>query len=166
MEINESNLIKKTFLAELSKMLPQESKSSLEKISKYFEIEYTKKDIAIPEKESMKHCNLDFEINLINNKNKPCSNHLIGHIIVGGLRVKGMPMKKNINDLWKCNLGICFLNDIGLCRLISYNFSIHLNEDTFSQACKKANLNLERQNFDDREIVQYAFYHKGMELTK
>ena len=166
MDKKEEKTIKEVFLSELEKMIPKERNLSLIKISENFEIEYSKKEITIKEEEVMNHCNLDFEINLITNKNKPCSNHLIGHIIIGGLRIKGMPMNKNPNDLWKGNLGICLLNNNNLCHLISYNFSFHLNDDTFNQACKKCNLNFKKSDFDDREIAQYAFYNKGFQLTQ
>ena len=103
------------------------------------------------------------DINLVNNKNHPCSNHNIGHIIIGGLRIPGMKMKKNQNDLWKGSLGVCIEKN-NISHLITYEFSVHLNDDTYNDACKKGNINLKRNDINDHFLIQSIFYNKGIEL--
>ena len=49
-------------------------------------------------------------------------------------------------------------------HIITYEFGVHLNDDTYNEACKKGNINLKRNNMYDRSLVQAIFYNKGCEL--
>ena len=163
----EKEIIKNQFIEELNKMKPnledKDLNNKILQISKNFQVEHSKRDLTFPKNEVMNHCNLDFDINLVNNKNHPCSNHNIGHIIIGGLRIPGMKMKKNQNDLWKGSLGVCIEKN-NISHLITYEFSVHLNDDTYNDACKKGNINLKRNDINDHFLVQSIFYNKGIEL--
>ena len=163
----EKEIIKNQFIEELNKMKPnledKDLNNKILQISKNFQVEHSKKDLTFPKNEVMNHCNLDFDINLVNNKNHPCSNHNIGHIIIGGLRIPGMKMKKNQNDLWKGSLGVCIEKN-NISHLITYEFNVHLNDDTYNDACKKGNINLKRNDINDHFLIQSIFYNKGIEL--
>ena len=132
----EKEIIKNQFIEELNKMKPnledKDLNNKILQISKNFQVEHSKKDLTFPKNEVMNHCNLDFDINLVNNKNHPCSNHNIGHI--------------NIS------------------HLITYEFSVHLNDDTYNDACKKGNINLKRNDINDHFLIHSIFYNKGIEL--
>ena len=116
----------------------------------------------------MKNCHLDFEINLVQSKTLPSSNSQIGHPIVGGLRRPGMnpAPKKNMNDLWKCTIGIAVEKDINTIELLTYFLDTHLNEDTFAEACKKSGVNLQRNDIDERTLANAVFYHQGLNIIQ
>ena len=167
------NIFKDKLIEEINKLKPNiEDNKSLENsilsISKNYLVN-SSKTIKIVEKEDvMKNCSLDFEINLVQSKLLPSSNHQIGHIIVGGLRRPGInpPVKKHLNDLWKCTIGVAVEKDAKNIELLTYFLDTHLNEDTFDEACKKSGINIQRNDIDERMLANAIFYHEGLKIIK
>ena len=165
-------MFKEKFIEEVNKLKPvlednKELENSILSLSKEYKVEFTKTIKNVEKQNVMKNCHLDFEINLIQSKILPSSNHQIGHIIVGGLRRPGMnPPKKNVNDLWKCTIGIAVEKDIKNIELLTYFLDTHLNEDTFNEAKKKSGINLQRNDIDERTLAKAIFYHEGLNIIK
>ena len=76
------------------------------------------------------------------------------------------PPKKNVNDLWKCTIGIAVEKDIKNIELLTYFLDTHLNEDTFNEAKKKSGINLQRNDIDERTLAKAIFYHEGLNIIK
>ena len=166
-------IFKEKFIEEVNKLKPvlednKELENSILSLSKQYKVEFTKTIKSVEKQNVMKNCHLDFEINLVQSKLLPSSNHQIGHIIVGGLRRPGMnpPQKKNLNDLWKCTIGIAVEKDIKNIELLTYFLDAHLNEDTFNEAKKKSGINLQRNDVDERMLANGIFYHEGLNIIK
>ena len=167
-------IFKEKLIEEINKLKPiiDDNKSlenSILSISKEYEVNFSKTLKLVEKLNIMKNCTLDFETNLVKSKILPASNNQIGHPIIGGLRRPGInpPIKKHLNDLWKCTIGIAVEKDINNVELLTYFLDTHLNEDTFDEACKKAKVNnIDKNNIDDRTLARAIFYHEGLKLIK
>ena len=171
--MDNKNIFKEYLIKEINELKPKiENDKSLENsllsLAKEYIVTSSKNIKSVEKKNIMKNCNLDFEINLVESKTLPSSNHQIGHIIVGGLRRPGInpPVKKHMNDLWKCSIGIAVEKDINTIELLTYVLDAHLNEDTFKEACKKSGNNLQREEIDERILANTIFYCEGLNIIK
>ena len=87
------SLFKEQFIEEINKFKPDFGDKMLNKIitkiAKAYLVEssYTVKTVDL--NNILNNCGLDFEVNLVKSQNFPASNHLISHIIVGGLIIPG-----------------------------------------------------------------------------
>ena len=167
------NIFKEKIIEEVNKLKPNiEDNKTLENsilsISKEYKVNFTKTIKTVEKQNVMKNCNLDFEINLVQSKTLPASNHQIGHIIVGGLRRPGInpPVKKHLNDLWKCTIGVAIEKDIKNIELLTYFLDAHLNEDTFNEASNTSGIKIQRNNIDERMLASAIFYHEGLKIIK
>ena len=169
-----SIIFKEKLIEEINKLKPNiENNKSLENsilsISQNYLVNYSKTIKTVEKADVMKNCSLDFEINLVQNKILPSSNHQIGHIIVGGLRRPGIkpPAKKHLNDLWKCTIGVAVEKDEKNIELLTYFLDTHLNDDTFNEACNKAGINnIQRNDIEERMLANAIFYHEGLKIIK
>ena len=169
-----SIIFKEKLIEEINKLKPNiENNKSLENsilsISKNYLVNSSKTIKTVEKADVMKNCSLDFEINLVQNKILPSSNHQIGHIIVGGLRRPGIkpPAKKHLNDLWKCTIGVAVEKDEKNIELLTYFLDTHLNDDTFNEACNKAGINnIQRNDIEERMLANAIFYHEGLKIIK
>ena len=166
-------LFKEKLIEEINKLKPiiEENKSleiSILSLSKEYTVNNSKTVKIVEKRNVMKNCNLDFEINLVQSKTLPSSNHQIGHPIVGGLRRPGLnpPAKKHLNDLWKCTIGIAVEKDINNIELLTYFLDTHLNEDTFNGALNKSGIKIQREEIDERMLASAIFYHEGLKIIK
>ena len=163
---------KEKLIQEINTLKPELDNKSLENsillISKEYLVNSNKIIKEVNKQNVFENCNLDFDINLVQSKTLPASNHLIGHIIVGGLRRPGIhpPQNKNLNDLWRCSIGVAIEKDINIVELLKYELEAHLNEDTFNEACNKAKINIQKDNIDDRTLARAIFYHEGLKIIK
>ena len=169
-----SIIFKEKLIEEINKLKPNiENNKSLENsilsISQNYLVNCSKTLKIVEKADVMKNCSLDFEINLVQSKILPSSNHQIGHIIVGGLRRPGInpPAKKLLNDLWKCTIGVAVEKDEKNIELLTYFLDAHLNEDTFKEACNKAGVNnIQRNDIEERMLANAIFYHEGLKIIK
>ena len=164
---------KEKLIQEINTLKPELDNKSLENsillISKEYLVNSNKIIKEVNKQNVFENCNLDFDINLVQSKTLPASNHLIGHIIVGGLRRPGIPppQNKNLNDLWRCSIGVAIEKDINIVELLKYELEAHLNEDTFNEACKKAGVNIQRNDIENERILASAiFYHQGLKIIQ
>ena len=169
-----NTIFKKKLIEEINKLKPNiENNKLLENsilsISQNYLVNFSKTVKTVEKENVMKNCSLDFEINLVQSKILPSSNHQIGHIIVGGLRRPGInpPVKKHINDLWKCTIGVAVEKDEKNIELLTYFLDTHLNEDTFNEACNKAGMNnIQKNEIEERMLANAIFYHEGLKIIK
>ena len=131
------------------------------KLAKEYEAEYSFTNKVVDLNNVFKTCHLDFEINLVNSKELPASNHLINHIIVGGLIIPGQKYKRRKNDLWACNVGVVLRKDDNTVYSLLYDMRVHYDRNTFM---KKAPA--EVKNVDDTQIVNQIFYNKCYEILQ
>ena len=170
MELQNKNVFKDNLILEVNKLHPNIEDKNLEnqilKISKEYLVNSSKNIKQVDKNDVFKFCNLDFEINLVNSKILPASNHLIGHIIVGGLRRPGInpAARPHPNDLWRCSFGVAVEKDSKFVDLLTYGLETHLNEDTFNEACQKAGVNLKREEVEERLLANAIFYNYGLKL--
>ena len=165
---------KEKLIQEINTLKPVLEDKSLENsilsLSKGYIVNSNKTTKEVDKQNIFNTCNLDFDINLVNSKTFPASNHLIGHIIVGGLRRPGVqpPIKKHLNDLWRCSIGVAIEKDINTVELLKYELEAHLNEDTFNEACKKSGItNLQRNDIENERFLASAiFYHYGLKIIQ
>ena len=170
--MDNQRIFKEQLIKEINKIKPTIENKSLENsilnLSQQYLVTSQKSIKQVEKNDVMKYCNLDFEINLVNNKVLPASNHQIGHIIVGGLRIPGMkpPVKKHLNDLWKCSIGVAVEKDFATIELLTYVLDVHLNEDTFNEACKKSGINLKKNELEEHALVNAIFFNEGLKIIE
>ena len=168
MDSQSKNIFKTKLIEEVNKLKPNIPDKNLEelilKVSKEYSVEISKNIKQVDKNNVFDSCSLDFEINLVQSKNLPASNHLIGHRIVGGLRIPGRPLPINPNDLWNCSLGVSVEKNNTIIELLIYKLSSHLNENTFNEACQKSGVSLKREEIDERTLANAIFYHKGLKI--
>ena len=85
--------IKKKFLEEIDKFKPHFVDKILEKtitkVSKTYFVETSFTNKIVNLNDILSNGGLDFEVNLVKSEDLPASNHLISHIIKGGLIIPG-----------------------------------------------------------------------------
>ena len=159
------NEFKEQFLEEINKFKPDFGDKVLEKtITKiaqtYFvEASFTNKIVDL--NNIFDTCHLDFEINLVNSENLPASNHLINHIIIGGLIIPGQEYKPNKNDLWAGNVGVAIKKDSKTVYSLIYDLRVHFDKTSFAE---KAGVDLSEVN--EELIVHSIFYNKCLEIAE
>ena len=102
-----------------------------------------------------------FEINLIESEDLPASNHLIAHIIVGGLIIPGQEYKPRKNDLWAGNVGVAIKKDSETVYSLVYDLRVHFDKTSFTE---KAGVDL--SEVDEELMVHSIFYNKCLEIAE
>ena len=91
----------------------------------------------------------------------PASNHLIAHIIVGGLIIPGQEYKPNKNDLWAGNVGVAIKKDSETVYSLVYDLRVHFDKKSFTE---KAGIDL--SEIDKDLIIHSIFYNKYLEIAE
>ena len=156
---------KDQFLEEINKFKPDLGDKVLEKtitkIAKTYTVEASFTNKVVDWNNIFDTCHLDFEINLVKNEDLPASNHLIAHIIVGGLIIPGQEYKPNKNDLWAGNVGVAIKKDSETVYSLVYDLKVHFDKKSFTE---KAGVDLSEVNED--LIVHSIFYNKCLEIAE
>ena len=156
---------KEQFLLEIKKFKPDFGDKTLDKeitkIAKTYVVEssYTNKIVDL--NHVLNNCHLDFEINLVKSETLPSSDHLINHIIVGGLIIPGQKPSQNKNDLWAGNVGVAIKKDANTVYSLVFDLRVHFEKSSFIE---KAGIDLSDINEDD--LVNSIFYNKCLEIAE
>jgi hypothetical protein len=155
---------KTQFLTEIEsfrpKFLDKNTEKLVTKVAKTYTVEssYTNKEVDLDNVFS--NCHLDFEINLVQSSILPASDHLINHIIVGGLLIPGQEPVQRKNDLWAGNVGVVLEKDFRTVYSLVFDLRVHYDKESFLQ---KLGVDLD---VDDRTLVNAIFYNKCLDLAK
>ena len=155
---------KTQFLTEIESFRPRLPDKITEKlvtkIARTYTVEssYTNKVVDLDNVFS--NCHLDFEINLVQSSILPASDHLINHIIVGGLLIPGQEPVQRKNDLWAANVGVVLEKDFRTVYSLVFDLRVHYDKESFLQ---KLGVDLD---VDDRTLVNAIFYNKCLDLAK
>ena len=156
---------KNQFIVEINKFKPNFNDKALEKtvpkIAKTYSVEYSLTNKIVDLDHIFNNCHLDFEINLVQSETLPASNHLIAHIIVGGLIIPGQTPKKNKNDLWAANVGVAIKKDEKTVYSLVYDLRVHFDNTSFME---KSGLDLSDVN--ENLLVNSIFYNKCLEIAE
>ena len=156
---------KDQFLEEINKFKPDFGDKVLEKtitkIAKTYTVEASFTNKVVDLNNIFDTCHLDFEINLVESKDLPASNHLIAHIIVGGLIIPGQEYKPNKNDLWAGNVGVAIKKDSETVYSLVYDLRVHFDKTSFTE---KAGVDL--SEVDEELMVHSIFYNKCLEIAE
>ena len=159
------NEFKEQFLEEINKFKPDFEDKVLEKtitkIAQTYSVEASFTNKIVDLNNIFDTCHLDFEINLVNSENLPASNHLINHIIIGGLIIPGQEYKPNKNDLWAGNVGVAIKKDSKTVYSLIYDLRVHFDKTSFAE---KAGVDLSEVN--EELIVHSIFYNKCLEIAE
>ena len=109
----------------------------------------------------MSNCHLDFEINLVKSESLPASDHLINHIIVGGVIIPGEKIIENKNDLWAGNVGVVLKKDSQFVYSLIFDLNVHFDKDSF---VKKSGDYL--KDIDEEILVNSIFYNKCVDIAE
>ena len=159
------NNFREEFLNEVNKFKPEFKDKALDKEitkkAKTYSVEsyYTNQIVDLNHIFNTWH--LDFEINLVKSKNLPASDHLISHIIEGGLIIPGEDPKQNKNDLWAANVGVVLEKDSESVYSLIYDLRVHVDKDSFAQ---KTGLDL--TEVDEEDLVNSIFYNECLEIAE
>ena len=156
---------KEQFLEEINKFKPDFRDKVLEKtitkVAKTYDVEASFTNKVVDLNNIFDTCHLDFEINLVKTENLPASNHLINHIIIGGLIIPGQEYKPNKNDLWAGNIGVAIKKDSENVYSLIYDLRVHYDKTSFTE---KAGVDLSEV---DEELIAYSiFYNKCLEIAE
>ena len=155
---------KNQFLTEIESFKPKIEDKNTEKlvtkIARTYTVEssYTNKVVDLDN--IFDTCHLDFEINLVKSSILPASNHLIAHIIVGGLIIPGQKPVQRKNDLWAANVGVALEKDSKTVYSLIFDLKVHFDKESFMQ---KLGQDLD---IDERVLVNSIFYNKCLEISK
>ena len=156
---------KDIFKNEVEKMKPEfkdkNQEKIISKIANTYNVEMSSTLKTVDLNHVLNNCRLDFEINLVRSKDLPASNHQIGHIIVGGLIIPGMPRPNIKNDLWKCTVGVADVKGTNTVSLLTYFLSVRFDKDSFAQ---KAGIDLADVN--EKVLAKAIFYNKLLKVIK
>ena len=128
---------KNQFKSEVAKIKPVIADKALEKlihkVAKTYTMEWSHTIKAVDLSNIFKTCNLDFEINLVQSPVLPASDHLIAHIIVGGLIIPGQEQVKRKNDLWRGSVGVVinYGNDPNTVYILTYDLGVHFETEKY-----------------------------------
>ena len=150
---------KEQFLLEIKKFKPNFEDKALEKmitkIAKTFLVEKSFTNKVVDLDHILNNFRLDFEINLVKSETLPSSNHLINHIIIGGLlRLVEQP-KPNKNDLWAANVGVAIKKDSKNVYSLVYDLRVHFDKQSFAQRT-----GLDLTDIDEYTLAYSIFYNK------
>ena len=153
------------FLEEINKFKPDFGDKVLEKtitkVAKTYLVEASFTNKVVDLNNIFDTCHLDFEINLVKSEDFPASNHLINHIIIGGLIIPGQEYKPNKNDLWAGNVGVAIKKDSQTIYSLIYDLKVHFDKTSFTE---KAGEDL--SEVDEELIVHSIFYNKCLEIAE
>ena len=153
------------FLKEINKFKPDFGDKTLEKtitkVAKTYLVQASFTNKVVDLNNILKTCHLDFEINLVKNENLPASNHLINHIIIGGVIYPGEEYKPSKNDLWAGNIGVVIKKDSNTVYSLLYDLSVHFDKKSFS-----AQSGLDLNEINENLIVNSIFYNKCLEIAE
>ena len=158
---------KKQFKEEVEKIKPVIEDKALEKlihkVAKTYTMEWSHTIKAVDLSNILKTCHLDFEINLVKSPVLPASDHLIAHIIVGGLIIPGQEQVKRKNDLWRGSVGVVinYGNDLNTVYLLTYDLGVHFDKQSFEQ---KAGADL--SSIDDHALADAIFYNTLLSIIE
>ena len=156
---------KDQFIEEINKFKPDFGDKVLEKtitkIAKTYTVEASFTNKVIDLNNIFDTCHLDFEINLVKSEELPASNHLIAHIIVGGLIIPGQEYKPKKNDLWAGNVGVAIKKDSETVYSLVYDLRVHFDKTSFTE---KAGVDL--SEVDEELMVHSIFYNKCLEIAE
>ena len=156
---------KDQFIEEINKFKPDFGDKVLEKtitkIAKTYTVEASFTNKVIDLNNIFDTCHLDFEINLVKSEELPASNHLIAHIIVGGLIIPGQEYKPRKNDLWAGNVGVAIKKDSETVYSLVYDLRVHFDKTSFTE---KAGVDL--SEVDEELMVHCIFYNKCLEIAE
>ena len=156
---------KDQFLLEIEKFKPNLTDKNLEKIitkiARTFTVEYSHTNKIVDLNNIFANCHLDFETKLVKSSTLPASNHLIAHIIVGGLLRPGQKPVKRKNDLWAANVGVVLKKDSQHVYSLIFDLKVHFEKSTFIQ---KSGLYL--KDIDERILVNSIFYNKCLDIAE
>ena len=91
----------------------------------------------------------------------PASDHLISHIIVGGLIIPGEEQKQTKNDLWAADVGVVLEKDSESVYSLLYRLTVHVDKDSFAL---KSGLDL--TEVDEEDLVNSIFYNECLEIAE
>ncbi len=99
-----------------------------------------------------KNCNLDFEINLVQQK-VPASGHQMVHINIGEALKPGV--NPHYTNKWVCIVGVAIENkgETNSVYSLLYNLSTGFTKSNFMNES-----GLDLSNIDERELIIYFFY--------
>ena len=156
---------KDQFIEEINKFKPDFGDKVLEKtitkIAKTYTVEASFTNKVVDLNNIFDTCHLDFEINLVESEDLPASNHLIAHIIVGGLIIPGQEYKPRKNDLWAGNVGVAIKKDSETVYSLVYDLRVHFDKTSFIE---KAGVDL--SEVDEELMVHSIFYNKCLEIAE
>ena len=156
---------KDQFIEEINKFKPDFGDKVLEKtitkIAKTYTVEASFTNKVVDLNNIFDTCHLDFEINLVESEDLPASNHLIAHIIVGGLIIPGQEYKPKKNDLWAGNVGVAIKKDSETVYSLVYDLRVHFDKTSFTE---KAGVDL--SEVDEELMVHSIFYNKCLEIAE
>ena len=156
---------KDQFIEEINKFKPDFGDKVLEKtitkIAKTYSVEASFTNKVVDLNNIFDTCHLDFEINLVKSEELPASNHLIAHIIVGGLIIPGQEYKPKKNDLWAGNVGVAIKKDSETVYSLVYDLRVHFDKTSFTE---KAGVDL--SEVDEELMVHSIFYNKCLEIAE
>ena len=158
---------KEQFKSEVEKIKPEIEDRALDKlinkVAKTYTLEWSHTIKAVDLSNILKTCTLDFEINLVKSPILPASDHLIAHIIVGGLIIPGQEQVKRKNDLWRCSVGVVIeYGEIpNTVYLLTYELAVHFDKQSFEQ---KAGTDL--TSIDAHVIADAIFYNALLSIIE
>ena len=153
------------FLEEINKFKPDFGDKVLEKTiikaAKTYLVQASFTNKVVDLNNILRTCHLDFEINLVKSENLPASNHLINHIIIGGVIYPGEEYKPTKNDLWAGNVGVAIRKDSDTVYSLLFELSVHFDKTSFSEIS-----GLDLREVNENLIVNYIFYNKCLEIAE
>ena len=158
---------KKQFKAEVEKIKPEMADRALDKlinkVAKTYKMEWSHTIKAADLSNILKTCTSDFEVNLVKSPVLPASNHLIAHIIIGGLIIPGQEQVKRKNDLWRGSVGVVieYGNIPNTVYILTYELAVHFDRESFE---KKAGTDL--SSVDDRVLANAIFYNALLSIIE
>ena len=156
---------KEQFLIEIEKFKPiltdKNTEKLMTKIAKTYTVEYSYTNKVVDVNNALSNCHLDFEINLVKSASLPASNHLINHIIVGGVIIPGEEIIENKNDLWAGNVGVVLKKDSEYVYSLIFDLRVHFDKDSF---VKKSGDYL--KDIDEEILVNSIFYNKCLDIAE
>ena len=158
---------KEQFKSEVEKIKPEIEDRALDKlinkVAKTYTLEWSHTIKAVDLSNILKTCTLDFEINLVKSPILPASDHLIAHIIVGGLIIPGQEQVKRKNDLWRCSVGVVIeYGEIpNTVYLLTYELAVHFDKQSFEQ---KAGTDL--TSIDAHVLANSIFYNALLSIIE
>ena len=158
---------KNQFKKEVAKIKPEIADKALEKIinkvAKTYTMEWSHTIKAVDLSNILKTCHLDFEINLVQSPVLPASDHLIAHIIVGGVIIPGQEQVKRKNDLWRGQVGVAikYGNIPNTVHILTYDLGVHFDKQSFEQ---KAGTDL--SSIDDHVLADAIFYNTLLSIIE